>query len=141
MGHVHTIVDKLTEKGYRLTPQRIMVLEAIEHSHDHISAEEIHADVVKKYPHVNISTIYRTLTLLEQLGMVTQTDMGGGCIRFHPAERGHHHHLICQSCGSTIDLEESALLPLQQSLRESYNFEADLSHLAIFGRCRNCRSK
>ncbi len=139
MKPANTITDKLMEKGYRLTPQRLMVLEAIEHSENHISAEEIHAQVVKSYPRVNISTTYRTLTLLERLGMVTQTDLGGGCIRFHPAERGHHHHLICEKCGKTVDLEESALVPLKRSLRERYGFEADLSHLAVSGLCSQCR--
>ncbi len=129
---------ELTEKGYRLTPQRIMVMEAIEHSENHISAEEIYAQVFQRYPHVNISTIYRTLNLLESLGLVTQTDLGGGRVRYHPAERGKHHHLVCQNCGKITDLEESVLAPLKSSLRREFEFEADLSHLAIFGRCRAC---
>ncbi len=140
MGQSADMLSRLNDLGYRLTPQRMMVLSAIENSDDHISAEEIYTHVIAQYPHVNISTIYRTLTLLEKLGMVTQTDLGGGCIRFHPAERGHHHHLICETCGKTVDLEESALVPLRKSLREQYGFEADLSHLAIFGRCAVCRA-
>jgi len=72
------IVSKLSEQGYRLTPQRMMILSAIENSDDHISAEEIYAQVVAKYPHINISTVYRTLELLKQLGLVTETDLGGG---------------------------------------------------------------
>lgn len=136
-----SITAKLKERGYRLTPQRALVLEAIEHSRDHISAEEIYAKVVQRYPEVNISTIYRTLTLLERLGLVTQTDLGGGRVRFHPANRGHHHHLICEVCGKTVDLDEGALLALKKSLREEYGFAADLSHLAIFGRCAGCQSR
>ncbi len=65
------IISKLSEQGYRLTPQRIMVLSAIEDSDDHISAEEIYAQIVAKYPQVNISTVYRTLELLKRLGLVT----------------------------------------------------------------------
>lgn len=133
------IIDKLKGLGYRLTPQRLMIVSAIENSRDHISAEEIYSQVVGKYPNVNISTIYRTLELLEQLGLVTETDLGGGRVRYHPADKGHHHHLICQECGAVIDLDESALSPLKDTLLRDYNFIADLRHLGIFGRCVKCR--
>jgi len=132
------IVSKLSEKGYRLTPQRMMILSAIENSDDHISAEEIYAQVLAKYPHVNISTVYRTLELLKQLGLVTETDLGGGRVRYHPADKGHHHHLVCTECGAIIDLDESLLASLESTLLREYKFSADLRHLAIFGRCANC---
>ena len=133
------IVDKLKKLGYRLTPQRLMIVSAIENSHDHISAEEIYSQVVGKYPNVNISTIYRTLELLAQLGLVTETDLGGGRVRYHPADKGHHHHLVCQECGAVIDLHESVLSPLKDALLREYDFIADLRHLGIFGRCVKCR--
>ncbi|MBA7483515.1 Ferric uptake regulation protein [subsurface metagenome] len=133
------IISKLSEQGYRLTPQRVMVLSAIEDSDDHISAEEIYAQIVAKYPQVNISTVYRTLELLKRLGLVTETDLGGGRVRYHSAEKGHHHHLVCQKCGTIIDIDESTLARLQDVLLHRYNFSARLSHVAIFGRCANCR--
>jgi len=132
------IASKLSEQGYRLTPQRMMILSAIENSDDHISAEEIYAQVLAKYPHVNISTVYRTLELLKQLGLVTETDLGGGRVRYHPADKGHHHHLVCTECGAIIDLDESLLASLESTLLREYKFIADLRHLAIFGRCANC---
>ena len=132
------LISKLSEQGYRLTPQRMMVLSAIENSNDHISAEEIYAQVVAKYSHVNISTIYRTLELLNRLGLVTETDLGGGRVRYHPAGKGHHHHLVCQECGKVIDLDETVLYPLKKVLLQEYKFSADLRHLAIFGRCADC---
>jgi len=133
------IASKLSEQGYRLTPQRMMILSAIENSDDHISAEEIYTQVLAKYPHVNISTVYRTLELLKQLGLVTETDLGGGRVRYHPADKGHHHHLVCTECGAIIDLDESLLASLKGTLLREYKFSADLRHLAIFGRCANCR--
>lgn len=138
MNQSGKIVSKLSEKGYRLTPQRLMILSAIENSDDHISAEEIYAQVTAKYPHVNISTVYRTLELLKKLGLVTETDLGGGRVRYHPAEKGHHHHLVCIECGTVIDLDESLLSSLKSMLLHEYKFSADLKHLAIFGRCANC---
>ena len=139
MNESGTIISKLRMKGYRLTPQRMMILSAIENSNNHISAEEIYAQVVTKYPHVNISTVYRTLELLERLGLVTKTDLGGGRVRYHPAEKGHHHHLVCTECGAVIDLDESTLARLEDVLLQRYNFAAQLRHLAIFGYCAKCR--
>lgn len=139
MNQSGDIIGKLSEKGYRMTPQRMMILSAIEGSDDHISAEEIYAQVIARYPHVNISTVYRTLDLLKQLGLVTETDLGGGRFRYHPAGKGHHHHLVCQECGNIIDLDESLLSSLKASLLREYKFSADLKHLAIFGRCSRCK--
>ncbi len=116
-----------------------MILSAIENSDDHISAEEIYAQIVAKYPQVNISTVYRTLELLEQLGLVTETDLGGGRVRYHPADKGQHHHLVCQECGAVIDLDDSLLSSLKNTLLREYKFSADLKHLAIFGRCSRCK--
>jgi len=115
-----------------------MILSAIENSNNHISAEEIYAQIVAKYPNVNISTVYRTLELLKRLGLVTETDLGEGRVRYHPAEKGHHHHLVCRECGAIIDLDESLLAPLKSALLQEYKFVADLRHLAILGRCVNC---
>jgi len=131
--------SKLREQGYRLTPQRMMILSAIENSNSHISAEEIYRQVVAQYPHVNISTVYRTLELLKKLGLVTETDLGEGLVRYHSADKGHHHHLICRECGAIIDLDDSVLGTLKDTLLREYKFIADLRHLAIFGHCEKCR--
>jgi len=139
MKRAGKIIDKLSERGYRLTPQRMLVLAAIDNSDDHISADEIYTEVITKYPHVNISTVYRTLELLNRLGLVTETDLGGGRVRYHPADKGHHHHLVCQECGKIIDLDESLMVSLEKILLSEYSFRADLRHLAIFGRCAACR--
>jgi Fur family ferric uptake transcriptional regulator len=132
------IAGKLSEMGYRLTPQRLMILSAIENSDHHISAEDIHAQIIARYPNVNISTVYRTLELLEKLGLVTKTDLGEGRVRYHSSEKGHHHHLVCRECGAIVDLDESLLASLKNALLKEYGFVADLKHLAILGRCVKC---
>lgn len=139
MVKIGGISGKFTELGYRLTPQRAMILAAIEESDDHISAEEIYAYVLARYPNVNISTVYRTLELLKQLGLVTETDLGGGRVRYHPADKGQHHHLVCQKCGAVSDMDKSILASLKDTLLREYDFVADLRHLAIFGHCVKCR--
>ena len=138
MDEPQDIAGELSKQGYRLTPQRTMILSAIENSGNHISAEEIYAQIVARYPNVNISTVYRTLELLKRLGLVTETDLGEGRVRYHPAEKGHHHHLVCRECGAIVDLDESLLAPLKSTLFREYKFNADLRHLAISGCCVNC---
>jgi Fur family ferric uptake transcriptional regulator len=133
------IISRLSHKGYRMTPQRMMILEAVEAADDHISAEEIYTRVCNRYPHLNISTVYRTLELLKELGLATETDMGDGRVRYHSIRKGHHHHLVCQKCGKIIDLDESVLSPLKNALSKEYGFNADLKHLAIFGCCSRCK--
>ena len=131
-------VAQLQQRGYRLTPQRMMVLEAMRNSDGHTSAEEICARVRASYPYANISTIYRTLELLKKLDLVTETDVGEGKARYHYVDKSRHHHLICQKCGLVIDTADSDMASLVDMLRRKYGFHADLKHLAIFGRCGKC---
>ena len=138
MTKASDIASRLSQKGYRLTPQRLMILEAIEGASGHVSAEEIYQKIKERYPGLNISTVYRTMELLKKTGMVTETDMGDGRVRFHSVGHEHHHHLVCSKCGSVVDLDESMLSPLTVLLTEKYGFSADLKHLAIFGRCKDC---
>jgi len=116
-----------------------MVLSTLESTTAHISADEIHAQVRQRYPHIPISTVYRVLELLEELNLVTRTDLGEGRVRYHLAEGSRHHHLICKGCGSITQMEASLLTPLEVALQERYGFQASLRHFAIFGRCRRCQ--
>jgi Fur family ferric uptake transcriptional regulator len=134
-----TIGESLRNEGYRLTPQRMMILSIIEDSVSHISAEEIHRKVRENYPFVNISTIYRTLNLLKKLRLISETDMGEGYGRYELLERHRHHHLVCRRCGESFAFEHELLKPLQLRLLEDYGFAADVDHFAIFGLCQRCR--
>ena len=131
---------KLSNLGYRLTPQRIMILSAIENSDSHISAEEIYAQVRAHYPQVNISTVYRTLELLKELELVTEISLGDGRVRYHCMGKGHHHHLVCQECGEIIDVEESILNPLWAEIQQRYNFKVNMKHVALSGLCSKCQT-
>lgn len=142
MQHKDKNIAKILQKqGYRLTPQRVMILHAIDHRTGHFSAEEIYAQIKPQYPQLNISTVYRTLELLKNTGLVTETDFGDGRARYHTTEKGHHHHLVCQQCGAITDLDDSLFEPLREQLNRQYNFNADLRHVAIFGTCAKCRGK
>jgi Fur family ferric uptake transcriptional regulator len=77
--------------------------------------------------------------MLKVEGLVTETDMGDGRVRYHCMGKGHHHHLVCQKCGAVIDIEETALDVLWGEVRSRYGFDVDMKHLALFGRCARCR--
>ena len=132
--------EDLKKKGYRLTPQRLMVIEILHGAEGHISAPDICQRVQAKYPWVNKSTIYRTLELMKELDLVTETELGGDKLYYHQAEKGHHHHLICQKCGKDVEIEEDVFASLESTLSKKYGFAADLKHLAIHGHCLKCQA-
>ena len=131
--------DILLSRGYRLTPQRMMVVDALHKVDRHVSAEEIFQQVKARYPYANISTVYRTLELLKELGLAAEIDLGDGIVRYHAKEDSRHHHLVCNRCGRMTQLPESELNSLEKALLRNHGFKADLSHLAIFGLCQKCR--
>ncbi len=139
MRHSETASETLSRLGYRLTPQRLMILEAVDGADSHISAEEIYTQTRARYPHMNISTIYRTLELLKELGLVTETDLGDGRVRYHGIKNGHHHHLVCQKCGQVFGIEEQLLSPLWLEIKQKHDFKVEMKHLAFFGLCAGCQ--
>lgn len=138
MTHHHDVVEALQQIGYRLTPQRMMILEAIADSEGHLSAEEIHETVRAAYPYLDISTVYRTLDLLKTLHLVSETDLGRGPAQYELLSKGLHHHLICTECGEILDVPNSLLDSLRHAMSEEYDFHAEIEHLAVFGICSNC---
>lgn len=129
----------LRKRGYRLTPQRQLVLEAVA-TLEHSTPEDILAEVRTTASGINISTVYRTLELLEELGLVSHTHLGHGPATYHLADRHHHMHLVCRDCGSVIEADVSIARALVERVQQSFGFESDMKHFAIFGRCRNCVS-
>ena len=106
---------ELRARGYRVTPQRQLVLEAVTKL-EHATPEEIWADVQQTARGVNISTIYRALELLEQLGLVTHTHLGHGAPRYHLAAEAEHVHLVCSNCGRITQVAPDAVGPLVAAL-------------------------
>ena len=143
--HMSSDIDELQEvlrrSGQRMTPQRMMVLSALSEHEGHITAETILDLVRPDYPYINLSTVYRTLDLLIELGLVAETDLGGGVRQFELMGSRPHHHLICQRCGSTIEIGDETLQPLRERLQTRYDFEPRMDHFAIFGICHQCREQ
>ncbi len=130
--------EELRAKGYRVTPQRQLVLEAVKEL-EHGTPEEISVKVRETARGVNISTVYRTLELLEELGMVTHTHLGHGAPTYHLAAEADHIHLVCRGCGEVGEVRPELAESLVKGLDDEFGFEADVRHLTVFGRCRDCR--
>ena len=135
------MAQALKESGHRLTPQRLMILTAIRHAEGHITAAEILDEVKQSYPYIDASTVYRTLGVLKEMPLVSETDMGGGEYRYEWIDQTKHHHLICRGCDRLILLDDKYLEMLGARILADYAFQADISHFAIFGTCRECRSE
>lgn len=127
----------LRKRGYRLTPQRQLVLEAVDKL-EHATPDAILTEVRRTAGGVNISTVYRTLELLEELNLVSHAHLGHGAPTYHLASRHHHIHLVCRDCSEVIEADLSVAEPFTATLRETFGFDTDLKHFAIFGRCAVC---
>ena len=134
-------VAALRRRGYRLTSQRLLMLEVIKSRPQHLSAEEIHAEVVARYPLTNVTTVYRNLQWLHEAGLVRKIDTGCGRLLWEYAGSTHHHHLICQSCDMVQEIDNHVVECLSEHVRDHYGFEVNLDHLAIFGKCVACQTR
>lgn len=130
------LVEQLKAHGMRLTPQREMVLEAL-HDLGHATVEETHRQVCLKSNAVDKSTVYRTLELLKELGLVVPVEIGDGALRYELALHGPHLHLRCESCGRTTTLGPSDLAPLMRRLKQTFGFVVG-EHQVLHGLCAAC---
>jgi Fur family transcriptional regulator, ferric uptake regulator len=132
-----TLQNELRARGYRLTPQRQLVLDAVERL-GHATPEAIAAEVKRTSDAVNVSTIYRTLELLEELQLVTHAHFGHGPLTYHARVDDEHAHLVCARCDGVTEIPSDALRGVVDSLREQYGFTVDVTHVAISGVCAAC---
>ena len=132
--------ERLRRLGLRVTPQRLLVMEALMAHGGHMTADDVMRWTAERYPAINLATIYRTLDLLATVGLVTQTDLGGGAVRYELAGETAHHHLVCERCGGVTELDDAVVAPVWERLLREYGFRASSRHLALFGVCRACRA-
>ena len=139
MPHCQTFIDSLRARGYRITPQREIIIEAIAHAPSHLSVDEIFAVVQEHSKAINLATVYRTLDMLIEEGLVGRNDLGSGHIVYATNQHGPHLHLVCRQCGDIIEADYQLIDPLNAQLFEQNGFQADLTHLSIFGLCTRCQ--
>jgi len=135
-------VKVLRQSGHKATPQRLMILSALRHADGHLTASDIFEQVRQDYPYVDISTVYRTLTVLKQLRLVSEIDMGSTEYSYewvHHQDR--HHHLICRTCGVVASLDHKYLENLSAEILAESGFKPDIDHFAIYGLCADCQSR
>lgn len=138
------ICGKLKDKEYKLTPQRRIILKVImEKDKRHLSAEEIYSIVKESFPDIGLATVYRTLDLLAELGILQKMDFGDGKARFELNDEDvhHHHHLICLSCGKVEEFDLDLLESLEESISKKTNFDIINHRLKFYGYCSECKDK
>jgi Fur family ferric uptake transcriptional regulator len=145
------IHGKLKGCGHRLTVPRRAILSVLSKTPEHPSAEEIYLDVHRVYPSIGLTTVYRTLELLVQNGLVFKFDFGDGRARYELTETqkriGHHHHLVCTGCGRIIDYtdfindEIELLTRTEKGLTKKYGFKITNHLIQFYGICEKCRDK
>jgi Fur family ferric uptake transcriptional regulator len=124
-----------------MTRQRALILKALCDLSGHASAEAVHKHVARHQEDVDLSTVYRTLELLRDLRILSQTDLGRGCAEYEIVADRPHHHLVCLRCETVIDLDHAYLAPVADAIRENLEFEPVFDHMAIFGLCPECRDE
>jgi Fur family ferric uptake transcriptional regulator len=127
----------LRAQGYRLTPQRELVLAAVDEL-GHATPDEVLGKVRERSSAVNISTVYRTLDLLEELGLVRHTHLTDRAPTYHSTSTPEHVHLVCRGCGTVLEANPEEFEPLADSLQARHGFTPDIGHLTVFGRCGDC---
>jgi len=132
-------IEVLRDRGLRMTPQRRAIVAEIMRTRGHISPTALARKVQGEMPGVNASTVYRTLALLEEIGVLSHAHLEGGA-EYHRAEEAGHVHLTCSSCGAEDDLSLDEAEALSHLIERHREFLPDLTHFAISGLCAECRS-
>jgi len=141
MSCEETFMKKLRERGFRMTPQREMVLAVLHEVEGFATAEALHSRVQKRSPVVDISTVYRTLELLEDFQMVAHIDGPDGQRHYELLGiHGLHHHLQCRICGRVVPLAHEETQPLMKHLEDAYGFTVEPESWTFSGLCATCRS-
>lgn len=131
----------LSQKGYKLTSQRRAVLRAISSSHEHHTPAAVHERVKQEYPNIGLVTVYRTMEMLSELGLICSIDGPGKSRSYTLAPEGHHHHLVCSGCGAVADFTDCNLRELEKRLAEETGFKIEGHRLQFSGICQNCRGQ
>ena len=142
-----TAVARLRDQHERVTPARVAVLEVLDRTDEHLSAEDVVARAAERAPHVHRATVYRALATLGDLGLVAHIHLGGTATVYHlsvvvPSAGGdrQHVHLQCTRCGTVLDAPADTMTALQERLEGEYAFRLDPGHTALLGTCARCRS-
>lgn len=131
------LTEKLRGRGQRVTPQRLVMHRVLAARDQHISAEELHATVGAQLPGTSLPTVYATLELFEELGLVRRVSTGNGAARYD-SRTAPHGHAVCRTCGAVLDLDDDGPPPSVVESARRDGFIPDHAQLVVWGRCANC---
>ncbi len=142
---LNMVKERMKKRSMRLTPQRVAILEVLDRDRaGHLGADEIYARLRRAHPEIGLATVYRTLDMLEQIGVLHKTDFGEGRSQFEldPKDEGHyHHHLICLECGRITEFQDDLLDQLEAEIARKSGFAVVDHTLRVYGYCRPCQAK
>ena len=130
----------LSKSGFKLTAQRRSVLSAIVNSHECLTPADVHERVRQNNPRIGLVTVYRTLEVLSELGLICRVRGEGKSQSYTLAPIGHHHHMICSGCGAVADFTNCSLSDLEERLAQETGFKIEGHMLEFYGLCSSCRS-
>jgi Fe2+ or Zn2+ uptake regulation protein len=131
------LATTLHARGQRVTPQRLVIHEVLIASSRHVTADEVHAAVSERLPNVSAPTVYATLELFEELGIVRRINLGGGAALYDPRP-DEHHHLVCTSCGAVEDLDAGVDMTAAMRAARRRGFSAQRAEVVVHGLCSRC---
>lgn len=134
----NTITPYLHERGYRITPQRLIVLEILEQAGEHLSPGEIVREACQRMPGINEATVYRTLEFLCEQGLAHRAYLDGNQVHYEIAHL--HHHLICRQCGIEHELDHLVLEDTYAKIEKISGFTLNTSHIIFYGTCPECKT-
>ena len=132
-------IETVRNSDQRMTPQRLLLLSAIRHSGEHININQIHAQVKKAYPFINVSTIYRNVAILKELRLISETYKTDGETLYEWIGDHTHMHMMCRDCNDMIEIDDKYLDSFKKDIRDDFGFNIDIDHLAISGLCKPCK--
>jgi len=138
---VKEVQEKLSVNNYKMTSQRKLILKIIMNNEGkHLSAEEIYAKVKEANPGIGLATVYRTLELFSELGVIHQLNFDDNCRRYE-LDHGedHHHHLICVKCGEITEFNDYILEEFEEDIEKEHNFIVSDHRIKFYGYCENCQ--
>ncbi len=135
MSDLDLILQRLELRGHRITDSRRRLLEALMAPPAHFTVD----DVLRRVPEVGRATVFRTMKLLQDLNLVCRVLMENGALHYRLSARGHHHHLVCRSCGRVEDFATCDVSSLVEQLSASTDYLIEGHWLEVYGRCEGCR--
>jgi Fur family ferric uptake transcriptional regulator len=137
MSDLETVTLQLEARGHRVTPSRRAVIAAVLQQSDHFSVD----DVLHRCHGAGRATVFRTIRLLTDLGVICRVLLEDGSLHYRVSQRGHHHHLVCTACGTVRDLDQCAITDLMRDLSDASGYEIEGHWLELYGRCAACRNR